>query len=110
MTLDQQPLDQPVRIVAVDWDKLVPEEARRLKALGIDAGALVSLAQRGVFGGSDPIAIRVGRMVVAVRRAHAQTIGVEPVEAGAENGTAHAFTTDATGQGGHFEEREKIKA
>ncbi|GAM05983.1 MULTISPECIES: FeoA family protein [Novosphingobium] len=80
MTLDQQPIDQKVRIVAVDWDQLVPEEARRLRALGVDTGAQVSVSQRGVFGGRDPIALRIGRMVVAVRRAHAAAIEVSDLE------------------------------
>ncbi|MBT0667199.1 ferrous iron transport protein A [Novosphingobium profundi] len=80
MTLDQQPIDRKVRIVSVDWSRLVPEEARRLQALGVDAGAQVSVSQRGVFGGCDPIAIRIGRMIVAVRRAHAQAIEVADAE------------------------------
>ncbi|MCJ2183855.1 ferrous iron transport protein A [Novosphingobium sp. 1949] len=77
MTLDQLPIDQKARIVAIDWARLVPEEARRLRALGLDAGALISVSRRGIFGGRDPIAIAIGRMVVAVRRVHAVAIEVE---------------------------------
>ncbi|MFM5949179.1 MAG: ferrous iron transport protein A [Novosphingobium sp.] len=77
MTIDHLPIGISVRIVAVDWARLVPEEAQRLQALGIDLGAKVSVAHRGVFSGHDPIALSVGRMTVALRRAHAEAIEVE---------------------------------
>ena len=77
MTLDLLPIGQDARIAAVDWDSLVPEEAQRLRALGIDVGARVRLAYRGVFFGRDPIALEVGRMTVALRRAHAVAMTVE---------------------------------
>jgi ferrous iron transport protein A len=77
MTLDLLPIGQSARIVGVDWTQLVQEEASRLRALGIDEGARVSISHRGVFGGRDPIAIAVGRMIVAVRRAHAAAMEVE---------------------------------
>ncbi len=79
MTLDALPIGQRARIVAVDWPDLVPEEAQRLRALGLDQGMQVAIAHRGVFGGKDPIAVEVGRMTVALRRAHAAAIEVEPV-------------------------------
>ncbi|MFM5907315.1 MAG: ferrous iron transport protein A [Novosphingobium sp.] len=77
MTLDRLPLGQTARIVAVDWPALAPDEGKRLRALGIDAGARVSIAHRGVFAGSDPLAITVGRMTVALRRNHARAMQVE---------------------------------
>lgn len=77
MTLDLLPIGERARIVAVDWSALVDEEARRLRALGLDAGARVAVSHRGVFGGADPIAVMVGRMTVAVRRAHARAMQVE---------------------------------
>lgn len=77
MTLDLLPLGQPARIVAVDWACLVAEEAQRLQALGVDSGAKISIAHRGIFGTRDPIALSVGRMTVALRRAHARAIEVE---------------------------------
>lgn len=80
MTLDQLPIGQAARIVAVDWSALVPEEARRLRALGMEEGARVKLAHRGVLGGRDPIAITLGRMTIAVRRAHALAMRVEALE------------------------------
>lgn len=79
MTLDLLPIGQRARIVAVDWSCLAEEEAQRLRAMGIDEGARVAVAHRGVFGGHDPLAIMIGRMNVALRRAHAQAMQVEVV-------------------------------
>ena len=75
--LDQLPIGRKARIAAVDWPALVPEEAQRLRALGIDEGAQVTLAYRGIFAGHDPIAIEIGRMTVALRRVHARAMTVE---------------------------------
>ena len=77
MTLDLLPVGQRARIVAVNWSLLVDEEARRLRALGFDAGARIAVSHRGVMGGRDPIAVMVGRMTVALRRAHARAMEVE---------------------------------
>jgi ferrous iron transport protein A len=77
MTLDHLPIGQSARIVAIDWAQLVAEEAQRLRALGIDVGARVAVAHRGILAGSDPIALTIGRMTVAVRRAHARAMEVE---------------------------------
>jgi len=77
MTLDLLPVGQRARIVAVDWALLVDEEAQRLRALGLDKGARVAVSHRGVFAGSDPLAVMVGRMTVALRRAHARAMHVE---------------------------------
>jgi len=77
MTLDRLPIGQFARIVAVDWSSLVEEEAQRLRALGLDEGAKVSVAHRGIFAGRDPLAITIGRMTVAVRRTHARAMHVE---------------------------------
>ena len=83
MTLDALRHDPPARIVSVDWDRLAGDEAKRLRALGLDEGAEIALLHRGVFGGRDPLAVRVGRMTVALRRAHAAAIEIEIVDAGA---------------------------
>lgn len=80
MTLDLLPIGETARIVAVDWSALVPEEARRLRALGLEEGARVAVAHRGILGGRDPIAVAVGRMTVAVRRTHALAMNVEILE------------------------------
>ncbi|MGF7156159.1 FeoA family protein [Novosphingobium gossypii] len=77
MTLDMLPLGRSARILSVDWSALVQEEARRLRALGLEEGARIAIAHRGIFGGRDPIAITIGRMTVAVRRAHAGAMEVE---------------------------------
>ena len=65
-------------ITAVDWALLDPAEAKRLQALGLDEGAQVAVAHRGVFGGGDPLAVRVGRSTVALRRVHAAAMSVMP--------------------------------
>lgn len=67
------------RIVAVDWDLLAPEDGVRLRALGLDAGARVAIAHRGVFGGRDPLAVMIGRMTIALRRGHAAAMEIEPL-------------------------------
>jgi ferrous iron transport protein A len=79
MTLDALPVGQRAQIVAIDWSALVDEEARRLRALGIDVGSRIAVSHRGVMGGRDPIAVMVGRMTVALRRAHALAMQVEAV-------------------------------
>ena len=79
MTLDNLPVETRARIVRVDNDRLVVAEARRLEALGIEAGAEVSVSYRGVFGGSDPLAVNIGRMTIALRRVHAEALEVEPL-------------------------------
>ena len=76
MTLDLLPLGQRAVVTAVDWAALAPDEAQRLQALGLDVGARVALAHRGVLGGSDPLAVTIGRMTVALRRAHARAMTV----------------------------------
>ena len=79
LTLDAlAPLDR-AEIVRVDWDALAPEEGKRLRALGIDLGARVAIAHRGIFVGKDPIALMVGRMQVAIRRVHARAMVVERI-------------------------------
>lgn len=77
MTLDALPSHRRARISSVDWAALAPDEAKRLQALGLDAGAEVEIAHRGVFAGRDPIALSIGRMTVALRRAHAAAMTVE---------------------------------
>jgi ferrous iron transport protein A len=77
MTLDSLPIGQTARITAVDWAQLADEEGQRLRALGLDVGAKVSVSHRGVFAGHDPLAIVVGRMTVALRRVHARAMRIE---------------------------------
>lgn len=77
LTLDQLAPPQRATIVAIAWDDLDHDEGKRLRALGIDEGAHVALAHRGIFFGRDPIALIVGRTTVALRRAHARAMTVE---------------------------------
>ena len=76
MTLDLLPPRRRAEIVAIDWSVLAPDEAKRLRAMGIDEGARVAIAHRGIFAGRDPIAIEIGRMTVALRRSHANAMTV----------------------------------
>ena len=88
--LAEQPLGCAVRVVAVAWDSLEQGEARRLRALGIDEGAVLKLAHRGIFAGRDPLAVEIGRMTVALRRAHALAIAVEPADAEGVHPAGHS--------------------
>ena len=81
MTLDRLESGTQARIVAVAWERLAEDEAKRLRALGVDEGAELEVLHRGVFGTRDPLAIRLGRMTVALRRAHAAAISIETVAA-----------------------------
>ena len=77
MTLDVLDSGKAARIVAVNWAGLAEDEGKRLKALGVDEGAEIAVVHRGVFGGRDPLALRLGNMTIAIRRIHARAIEVE---------------------------------
>lgn len=62
-------------VVAIDWTRLALPEARRLRELGFDEGADVEVLHRSRFG-SGPVACRIGRMTVALRRTVAAAISV----------------------------------
>lgn len=76
MLLNELPLRRPARISAIDWDRLAEHEARRLRELGFDEGVRVELLHHGPLG-RDPIACRVGRMTIALRRRQADAVRVE---------------------------------
>ena len=76
MTHDLLESEKLATIVTVNWTVLADDEAKRLQALGIDTGAEVTVMHRGIFGTRDPLAIRIGRMTVALRRSHALAIEV----------------------------------
>jgi ferrous iron transport protein A len=65
------------RVSSVDWAALDEGEACRLRHFGFDEGVVVEPLHLGPFG-RDPIAIRVGRMTVAIRRKHAGAVSVIP--------------------------------
>jgi ferrous iron transport protein A len=74
--LDQLPLRQESRIASIDWARMAPREAQRLRELGFDDGVAIEALHHGAMRG--PLACRVGRMIVAVRRAVAAAVIVEP--------------------------------
>jgi ferrous iron transport protein A len=78
MRLDQLTLKQPAVISAIDWAALGPIEAKRLREFGFDEGVMVEALHSGSIFGRDPIACRVGRMTVAIRRAQAAAVQVSP--------------------------------
>ena len=77
-SLDLLAVGTPARIAAIDWPALADAEANRLRHFGFDDGVVVETLHLGPFG-RDPIAIRVGRMTVAIRRAHARAVRVSPI-------------------------------
>jgi ferrous iron transport protein A len=70
-------------IAAIDRAGLDPLTAQRLHELGFDEGVDIELLHRAPFGG-DPLAVRVGNMVVALRRAMAALIELTPSAVPAE--------------------------
>jgi ferrous iron transport protein A len=68
-------------IAAIDRAGLAPDTARRLCELGFDEGVDVEILHRAPFGG-DPLAVRVGNMVVALRLDMARLIEVGEVGPG----------------------------
>ncbi len=77
--LDQLAVGMKARVLAIDWGSLDQAEGRRLRHFGFDEGVTVEPLHLGPFG-RDPVAIRVGRMTVAIRRKHARAIRVLPLE------------------------------
>jgi ferrous iron transport protein A len=79
VNLDTLPIGSAARITAIDWTAIPEREGHRLRSLGIDAGAQVEALHKGILFWRDPIAVRVGRMTVAVRRKVALVISCEAV-------------------------------
>ena len=82
-SLETLPRRQHGIVAAIDWAKLAVPEARRLRELGFDEGVDVEVLHRAALG-RGPIACRIGRMTVALRRAVAGAIQVSPAHAPAE--------------------------
>ena len=74
-SLDQLEVGSRASIASIDWDSLEESEACRLRHFGFDEGVIVEPLHLGPFG-RDPLAIRVGRMTVAIRRNHARAVRV----------------------------------
>ncbi|HLO20156.1 MAG TPA: FeoA family protein [Sphingomicrobium sp.] len=79
LSLDQLEVGTKARVLSIDWDALEESESRRLRHFGFDEGMTVEPLHLGPFG-RDPIAIRVGRMTVAIRRRHAGAVRVIPLK------------------------------
>ena len=77
ISLDQLAVGSRASIASIDWDSLEESEARRLRHFGFDEGVTVEPLHLGPFG-RDPLAIRIGRMTVAIRRSHARAVRVNP--------------------------------
>ena len=75
LRLDSLETGTPAEVVAIDWAVLDEADAARLRHFGFDAGVRVEALHSGPFG-RDPLAVRVGRMTVAIRRKHAAAISV----------------------------------
>lgn len=76
--LDRLKVGTRARVVGVDWPALDEGEACRLRHFGFEEDVIVEPLHLGPFG-RDPIAVRVGRMTVAIRRRHAGAISVTPL-------------------------------
>jgi ferrous iron transport protein A len=72
--LDQLPLGQTARVDSVDWRSIPDSEAHRLRSLGLEEGVTVEALHRGILFFRDPLAIRVGRMTIALRQKVASAI------------------------------------
>ena len=79
ISLDRLSVGTKARVSSIDWAALDDGEACRLRHFGFDEGVTVEPLHLGPFG-RDPIAIRVGRMTVAIRRKHAGAISVIPAK------------------------------
>jgi ferrous iron transport protein A len=78
ISLDRLAVGSKAHVRSVDWAALGDGESCRLRHFGFDEGVMVEPLHLGPFG-RDPIAIRVGRMTVAIRRRHAEAVAVQPV-------------------------------
>jgi ferrous iron transport protein A len=76
LLLERLPAGAVATIASIDRCGIDPATALRLHELGFDEGVDVELLHRAPFGG-DPLAVRVGNMVVALRRSMARLIEIE---------------------------------
>jgi ferrous iron transport protein A len=76
LRLAKIPRQRPATVTGVDWHTLTEPEARRLRELGLDEGVEVELLHRSGLLGGGPVACRIGRMTVALRRHVAAAIHV----------------------------------
>jgi ferrous iron transport protein A len=76
--LAQLPRMRPGTVAGVEWQHLAEPEARRLRELGLDEGVEIELLHKSGFLGGGPVACRIGRMTIALRRHVAAAIHVSP--------------------------------
>ncbi|MFC3578624.1 FeoA family protein [Sphingomonas hylomeconis] len=77
VSLEKLPRHAHATVAQIDWTRLSVPEARRLRELGFDEGVDIEMLHRSPFG-KGPIACRIGRMTVALRRAVAASVRVLP--------------------------------
>ena len=77
MQLDHLPLNRLAVIRAIHWDALPDQEGHRLRSLGFEPGVTIEALHKGILMWRDPLAVRVGRMTVALRRKVALAIQCE---------------------------------
>ena len=76
LRLTDLPLRQPAYVDLIDWNALSLSDGQRLREFGLCEGASVEALHHGGLLGRGPIACKVGRMTVAMRRNHAAAITV----------------------------------
>ncbi len=79
-SLDDLSIGVSAMIEKIDWSQLGEGDACRLRHFGFDEGVSIVPLHSGPFG-RDPLAVRVGRMTVAIRRAHARAVRVVTIAA-----------------------------
>lgn len=72
--LDELPLNRLATVSSIDWGAMPDGEGHRLQALGLEEGVTVEALHKGILLWRDPIAVRVGRMTIALRRKVAAAI------------------------------------
>lgn len=77
MTLDLLPCHRPARVTAVNWSAIEANEAHRLRSLGLEEDVELQVLHRGMLFWKDPLAVRIGRMTIAMRARVASAIAVE---------------------------------
>ncbi|WP_419807809.1 FeoA family protein [Sphingomonas sp.] len=80
LSLETLPRHAYATVHMIEWSRLGVAEARRLRELGFDEGVEVEVLHRARFG-RGPVACRIGRMTVALRRAVAAAVLVAPAAA-----------------------------
>ena len=75
--LHHLPLNRAAVIRSINWDVLPDQEGHRLRSLGFEPGVTIEALHKGILMWRDPLAVRVGRMTVALRTNVAAAIDCE---------------------------------